>query len=117
MTKKPLAGKKSGKSKNNSKISSGLGLPSIYQTKRGDFYCTYRTRKIYLGRDPETARSRLIQMLTEEDRQLQKPASECTLTPFRKPIVEREPPPRPSRLAVRNSQKIRFKDRPETGRF
>ena len=95
MTKKPLAGKKSGKSKNNSKISSGLGLPSIYQTQRGDFYCTYRTRKIYLGRDPETARSRLIQMLTEEDRQLQKPAAECKLTPFRKPIVKKNPAPAP----------------------
>ena len=95
MTKKPLAGKKSGKSKNNSKISSGLGLPSIYQTQRGDFYCTYRTRKIYLGRDPETARSRLIQMLTEEDRQLQKPASECKLTPFRKPIGKKNPDPVP----------------------
>ncbi|MDO4857185.1 MAG: tyrosine-type recombinase/integrase [Thermoguttaceae bacterium] len=99
MTKKIFSGKKSGNSKKISKISknsSGLGLPSIYQTKRGDFYCTYRTRKIYLGRDPETARSRLIQMLTEEDRQLQKPAAECTLKPFRKPIVKKKPLPEQS---------------------
>ena len=34
-------------------------------------------------------------MLTEEDRQLQKPASECTLTPFRKQIVKKNPAPVP----------------------
>ena len=31
----------------------GGKVPSIYTTQRGDLYCTYQKRKIYLGRDPK----------------------------------------------------------------
>ena len=45
----------------------GSPFPSIYQTARGDFYCTYRRKNIYLGRDPERARTKLLTILSEDE--------------------------------------------------
>ncbi len=55
-TKRPSAQKISKKSSKKMLKFNGSCFPSIYQTARGDFYCTYRRKKIYLGRDPERAK-------------------------------------------------------------
>jgi len=46
----------------------GGKIPSIYETQRGDLYCTHQKKKIYLGRDPEQARTKVLEMLIRESR-------------------------------------------------
>ena len=74
----------------------GGKVPSIYTTQRGDLYCTYQKRKIYLGRDPEQARTKLYEMLLRETRSYepdQVPPAVRRRRP--QPIVKVEPEPAP----------------------
>lgn len=72
----------------------GGKVPSIYTTQRGDLYCTYQKRKIYLGRYPQQARTKLYEMLLRETRSYepdQVPPAVHRAKP--RPIVEVEPEP------------------------
>ena len=65
MTKNPTSGKRSLKFSQKIQKMFGGKVPSIYETQRGDLYCTLNRKKIYLGRDPKAAKAKLIQILTD----------------------------------------------------
>ena len=65
MTKNPTSGKRSLKFSQKIQKMFGGKVPSIYETQRGDLYCTLNRKKIYLGRDPKAAKAKLLQILTD----------------------------------------------------
>ncbi|MBQ9456181.1 MAG: tyrosine-type recombinase/integrase [Thermoguttaceae bacterium] len=68
-------------------------LPRILQSKKGDYFCNFDRRKIYLGRNYETARARLLEMILSR-------STELKTTSPRKVRLKSPPSAQPARPAL-----------------
>jgi integrase len=72
-------------------------IPAVYPTKKGDFYCSFQNRKIYLGRNRTEAKRRaraLVRDAAKKDAETPPPEPPQILppAPLAKPRERKEPP-------------------------